>query len=48
MYLMRGDYERGWDLYGCRLENGPGRKREEELAAPRWDGSFLGGKPILL
>jgi tetratricopeptide (TPR) repeat protein len=45
IHLMQGDYEKGWPEYEWRLKLKTGRR---EFAEPRWDGSDLAGKTILL
>lgn len=44
--LSCGDYERGWLEYEWRWKRARAEKRT--FAKPRWDGSCLGGKTILL
>lgn len=47
IWLLRGDYERGWPAYEWRFKC----KRSTSLPAytqPRWDGSPLDGRTILL
>jgi tetratricopeptide (TPR) repeat protein len=47
MWLQQGDYERGWPAYECRWRC----KRVTPLPPipqPRWDGSPLNGRTILL
>lgn len=43
--LLRGDFERGWPGYEWRLLTGTPRRN---FLQPRWDGSPLGGRTILL
>lgn len=48
LYLLRGDFERGWPEYEWRLasqQNSPWRRN---FPQPRWDGSPLQGRTILL
>ena len=46
--LQRGDYAAGFDQYEWRLKR-PGRLRDEaQFRQPLWDGSELGGAPILI
>jgi Tfp pilus assembly protein PilF len=49
LWLLQGDFEQGWPEYEWRwqiqeLRNAPSSRRPE----PRWDGSALDGKTILL
>ena len=45
-WLLQGDYERGWPEYEWRWQC-PGQ-RPPHVPAPRWDGSSLAGRTILL
>jgi tetratricopeptide (TPR) repeat protein/ADP-heptose:LPS heptosyltransferase len=45
-YLMLGDFEKGWEGYEWRYSKPEGALRDYN--APRWDGSDLNGKTILL
>jgi tetratricopeptide (TPR) repeat protein len=47
MYLTRGDFERGWPEYEWRLA-APQFKPPVASPRPRWDGSDLAGRRILL
>ena len=42
--LSQGEFEKGWQEYEWRLEGGVGAP----VSAPRWDGSPLAGRSILL
>lgn len=44
--LLDGDLENAWSDYEWRFETTESKRRK--IAAPRWDGSNLNGKPILL
>ncbi len=44
--LLQGDFQRGWPEYEWRIEDRPGPK--PVFSKPRWDGSELGGRTILL
>ena len=45
-WLLQGDYERGWPEYEWHWQC-PGQ-RPPPVPAPRWDGSSLAGRTILL
>jgi len=47
MRLLRGDFERGWPEYEWRLRVGK-FKPPYQSQQPRWDGSALNGRRILL
>jgi Flp pilus assembly protein TadD len=44
--LASGDFERGWPEYEWRWKTG--QMPERQFAQPRWDGSSLAGRTILL
>jgi tetratricopeptide (TPR) repeat protein len=46
-YLLSGDLLRGWPLYEARWE-ATGRSPSAGFDQPKWDGSYLEGKTILL
>jgi tetratricopeptide (TPR) repeat protein len=46
LYLLRGDFARGWPRYEWRWETKTFTK--PSFAQPRWDGSDLGGRTVLL
>ncbi len=46
LWLLRGDFQRGWAEYEWRWTQPKFIKRE--FSQPRWDGSALDGKTILL
>jgi tetratricopeptide (TPR) repeat protein len=46
IHLMKGDYERGWPEYELRLKIRNPQRRE--FSEPKWDGSELGERRILL
>lgn len=46
-WLMMGDYERGWPEFEWRLRL-PGFEAFPKVSVPRWDGSSLAGRTILL
>jgi len=47
LFLQTGDFERGWQEFEWRLEH-PVMKLKRPFREPRWDGSDLGGRTILL
>ncbi len=47
LWLLRGDFARGWPAYESRWRSATG-PRHPPYAQPRWDGSSLAGKTILL
>jgi hypothetical protein len=47
LYLLQGDFERGWPLYEARW-NCRDFPRYPSWPSPRWDGSPLEGRTILL
>jgi tetratricopeptide (TPR) repeat protein len=46
LLLMRGDWQRGWAEYEWRWKKFPQSQRQ--FPQPRWDGSDIAGKSILL
>ena len=46
LLLMRGDWQRGWGEYEWRWKKFPQSQRH--FSQPRWDGSDIAGKKILL
>lgn len=46
-YLVIGDFEKGWEGYEWRYSR-PSQGSLRTYDAPRWDGSDLGGKRILI
>jgi tetratricopeptide (TPR) repeat protein len=47
LWLLRGDYEKGWPAYEARYE-GKGAPPRRTFYQPEWDGSDLQGRTILL
>jgi tetratricopeptide (TPR) repeat protein len=47
VYLTRGDYARGWEGYERRFAV-PSLQRDRGFAQPRWDGSPLNGRTLLV
>lgn len=45
LYLLRGQYEKGWELYNARRMK---KASPKAAAIPRWQGKDLTGKTILL
>lgn len=48
LYLLLGDYEKGWEDYEWRWRNPELPTPEADYPRPVWDGSDLGGAPIFL
>ena len=48
IHLLRGDFQAGWPGYEARWRIKQMRGKEPNLPQPRWDGSALQGKRILL
>ncbi|HJT78253.1 MAG TPA: tetratricopeptide repeat protein, partial [Gemmataceae bacterium] len=48
VWLLRGDFARGWEAYEWRWRRQHGIDRLDPLDRPAWDGSPLAGKTILL
>jgi tetratricopeptide (TPR) repeat protein len=48
VWLLRGDFARGWEAYAWRWRQERGVDRLEPLDRPAWDGLPLDGKTILL
>ena len=46
LLLLRGDYEHGWPLYEARWDASD--YAERRLTQPRWDGSALEGRRVLV
>lgn len=48
LWLLREDYAKGWAEYEWRLRTPEGAALEERFPIPRWDGSSLAGRSILV
>jgi tetratricopeptide (TPR) repeat protein len=48
MLLLQGDFDRGWPEYEWRLRRSPPRSDRREFVQPRWDGTALNGRTILV
>ena len=49
LYLLNGDFERGWDEYEWRLRHPSlGLSRQSTFSQPRWDGSDPRGRTLLV
>lgn len=48
MLLLQGQFEEGWQLHEARWDVDKFKGRQINFLAPRWDGSDLSGKTILL
>jgi len=46
--LLKGDFHRGWQEYEWRLRCANPRSKRREFIQPRWDGTALNGRTILL
>jgi len=47
LHLIKGEFEKGWELYECRFSKEGSRKiKIPELSQPRWNGESLENKTI--
>jgi tetratricopeptide (TPR) repeat protein len=48
IFLLQGDFARGWSAYEWRMRCTKPRAKRREFVQPQWDGSALNGRTLLL